>query len=420
MAAPSDPDAPPDAPSRTGKRPARPPTEAALRRGFLLWGQRAFALASLVLVAQLVVVARSVVGALLAVVLLCVFGGALALVAAPISGLLRRRLRLPVTAAALTSLAILVGAVIGIGVLVVGPLIGQSRDIAADLPRLEQPLVSIETWFAMHGISVGFVDQSTLVHQLVPDSGVGGFVLQALTGTFTVMVNIVIVIVVAFWLLRDAGTIRRGFLSMLPATAGGHATFVIDAVVLVVGGYLRAQLLLAVLIGVLAGGGCALLGVPFPLVIGVATGVFELVPLVGAFVGAGVGALFALTVSPALTVETLGLFLGIHIFEGYIVAPKVQAKFVRIHPLIAFLALIAGVEVGGFVGALLAVPVASIIAVLLRAFVGDWKANRPDLFARDQPPLNAELAGRRRKLLREYRTAGGGNPLRAVGRRLFR
>ena len=420
MATTRDRDAPPDAPSHTRTRPSRPPTEAALRRGFLVWGRRAFVLAAVLLVAQLAMVLRDIVGALLAVVLLCVLGGATALVGAPVSALLRRRLHLPPTAAALASLALLVGAVAAVGVLVVGPLIGQSRDIAADLPRLEQPLVAVETWFAMHGISLGFVDQSALVRRLLPDSGVGGFVVSAVTGTFTVLVDVVVLLVVAFWLLRDAAVIRRGLLSLLPATAGGHATFVIDAVVLVVGGYLRAQLILAILIGTLAGAGCAVLGVPFPLVIGVATGVFELVPLVGAFVGAGVAALFALTVGTTLTVETLGLFLVIHVLEGYIVAPRVQARFVRIHPLVAFLALIAGIEVGGFVGALLAVPTASITAVLLRAFVGDWKANRPDLFARDEPPLDAELAGRRRTLLREYRRAGGGNPLRAIGRHLLR
>jgi hypothetical protein len=81
-----------------------------------------------------------------------------------------------------------------------------------------------------------------------------------------------------------------------------------------------------------------------------------------------------------LVLLVLILFLGIHIIEGYLLAPRIQAKFVRLHPLVALLALFGGIEAAGFLGALLAVPVASLLAVFLRAGVLDWRQNRPDLF----------------------------------------
>ena len=102
-----------------------------------------------------------------------------------------------------------------------------------------------------------------------------------------------------------------------------------------------------------------------------------------------------------LMFATLALFLVIHFIEGYVLAPRIQARFVQLHPLIALLALFAGVEVAGFLGALFAVPAASLVAVYVRAAVGDIRASRPELFA----VLRADALRdrRRQRLLSEFR-----------------
>jgi len=151
-------------------------------------------------------------------------------------------------------------------------------------------------------------------------------------------------------------------------------------------------------------------------VVAVAAGVFELIPLVGPFVGFGVAALLALTVNPLMVVEVAALFLAIHVIEGYLVAPRLQGRFVRIHPLVAFLALFAGVEVGGFLGALVAVPMASLLALLLRSAIGDVRALHPELFAGDGRPDGA-TALRRTRELRQYRLLPR-HPLQVLRRRL--
>ncbi|HEV2231698.1 MAG TPA: AI-2E family transporter, partial [Thermoplasmata archaeon] len=107
------------------------------------------------------------------------------------------------------------------------------------------------------------------------------------------------------------------------------------------------------------------------------------------------------TVSPGLALATLVLFLGIHIIEGYVLAPRIQARFVQLHPLIALLALFAGVEVAGFLGALFAVPAASLVAVYVRAAMGDIRASRPELFAVHRADHHRER--RRQHLLSEFR-----------------
>jgi hypothetical protein len=114
-----------------------------------------------------------------------------------------------------------------------------------------------------------------------------------------------------------------------------------------------------------------------------------------------VGVALALTKGPVLALWVVVLFVGIHVIEGYILAPRIQARFIQLHPLVAFLALIAGIEVAGLLGALFAVPATSLAAVFLRTTIGDWRAHRPDLFKPDHH--DAYLERRRRNILKEFR-----------------
>jgi predicted PurR-regulated permease PerM len=216
-----------------------------------------------------------------------------------------------------------------------------------------------------------------------------------------VIVDLVLVLVAAFWLMRDGAALRAALERWLPANLRDDLAFASDAIQVIVGGYVRAQLLVAVMVGGLAATGCFVIGVPYPLVVGALAGVFELIPIVGPFAGGAVALLLALTKDPLLVIPTLALFLVIHALEGYVVAPRVQGHFVQLHPLWAMMALFAGIEAGGFIGALLSIPAASLGAVFFKATVGDWKANRPDLFA--PPAKDAGAERRRRRLLDQFR-----------------
>ena len=385
-------------------RPARKPPAARrddeLRRSFWRWGRIAFMVIAVYYALQLVGIARGIAGTLLGVLLCTGLGFVVALLCSPLRNLLSRRTPMSDGFAAFVSLALFVATIAGVFYFVASPLLVQSRQIMANLGNLNRPFATLQVWLAERGIQTGGVSLDALI---------GGnnhlnnfFVQQALTGGAAIATGIAITLITAFWLLRDHVTLRQALLQTAPATWRPHIVFVLEATAVVVGGYARAQLLLAALLGVCAGIGCALIGVPFPLVVGVATGVFELVPLIGAFAGAAVASILALTRSPSLVIGTLALFLVLHLVEGYVLAPRLQAKFVRLHPLVAFIALLVGLEADGILGGLVAVPLASLAAVLLRASVGDWQANRPELFVAPRQ-VDKDLLGRRRSLLRQYR-----------------
>ncbi|HEV7677126.1 MAG TPA: AI-2E family transporter [Candidatus Dormibacteraeota bacterium] len=382
-----------------------------LQRSTWKWIRAAAVALTLFLGWQLLLIVQGWIGGLLTVVLYAVFGTIVAFVATPLMRALERWLRFPHLPAVLTSLFAVLAVVVGLVLLLAGPLAAEVTALAKQAPTLirngQQKLNDLQQLLNAHGISVGTGGADSGLGGLL-GGGAGGIaahigqiVITGVAGVITLLIDTIIVLVTAFWLLHDGTSLRRGFVGMLPGRVRDHADFALDATRVVIGGYVRAQLFLALVIGMLAWIGCTILGVPYPIVVGVAAGVFELVPLLGPFLGGAVGVLLALTRDPVLALWTIALFVVIHVIEGYILAPRIQAKFIQLHPLVAFLALIAGIEVSGLLGALFAIPATSLGAVFLRTTIGDWRANRPDLFQANHH--DAYLERRRRSILREFR-----------------
>jgi predicted PurR-regulated permease PerM len=379
------------------------------------WFRAAAVAVSLFYGYQLLLVVRGWLDVVLDVLMLCLFGLVLSLIVQPLVEGLQHHAGLPRGPAILAVLISLLLVLMAALYLLAGPLVGEASSLSRELPGLLQrgQTAYLRLQEALGLQSLG-VDPRSLVG--LGAGTVASHILPLLVGglqtTLKTAVDVVVVMVVAFWLLKDGARMREEILRWLPAGVREHVSFGFEAVAAVLGGYVRAQLLIAVAIGAMAGLGSFLLGVPFPILVGLAAGIFELVPIVGPFAGGAVGAALALTRSPLLAAATVVLFLGIHVLEGYILAPRLQAQFTRIPTLFAFLAVFAGVEAGGFVGALFAVPATSLVFLFVRAALGDWRATRPDLFEQRGPSLNP----RHRRILAEFRP----HLLRRIRRRLRR
>jgi predicted PurR-regulated permease PerM len=379
------------------------PTPASLR-GSAWWWIRAAAITITVLGAyEILVIFGGFVSAVLTVVLYLVFGAIISFIVGPIVDGLARWLRIPRTLAILMTL---LGLIFVVGVLLylaASPTVTEAQQLSDRVPdfinRASNELKSIQNQLSNRGINVNSIDFGSYAQNA--SNNLSSLLISGVTGTVNALIDVIVILVVAFWLLKDGEKLRAGLLNILPANARVNAEFALDSVGVVIGGYVRAQLLLAVIIGTMAGVGCAIIGVPFPIVVALAAGLFELIPVIGPFVGGAVAVLLALTVSPSLALVTVLFFIGIHLVEGYVLSPRIQAKFVQLHPLVSLLALFAGIEVRGFLGAFFAVPIASLIAVYTRAFIGDVRAHRPELYATQQTDLRAEI--RREAILGEFR-----------------
>jgi predicted PurR-regulated permease PerM len=135
----------------------------------------------------------------------------------------------------------------------------------------------------------------------------------------------------------------------------------------VLGGYLRGQFTLALIIGVLAGVGMSLLGLPYAVVLGVLAGLFELVPMFGPILSVIPAVIVALFMPFPTVLLVVLYFLVIQQLENNVLAPRIGGHCVGLHPLGAMFALLAGFQLAGLLGGPFAVALAGVLWVLIGA-----------------------------------------------------
>jgi predicted PurR-regulated permease PerM len=181
---------------------------------------------------------------------------------------------------------------------------------------------------------------------------------------------LVLIPILSFFLLNDADDFRRSALQMLPRGRWrwrGDEFF--QDVNSTLAAYIRAQLTACLLIGTICTLGFIVLGVPFPLVLGVIAGMLEFIPLVGPLAVAIMAALVTSFSQDTSTYSALWvlLFLGVlRIVHDYSIYPKLVGQGVHLHPLAVILAILAGHEMAGVAGIFLSIPVIAVATVSYR------------------------------------------------------
>jgi predicted PurR-regulated permease PerM len=171
----------------------------------------------------------------------------------------------------------------------------------------------------------------------------------------------------------------------------------------VFGAYVRAQLLVALSLGLLVAVVLLAFGVPYALFLALFAALAELIPMVGPIVGA-VPALLVSATMPLPTVIWVGVaFVFIQLIESNILVPRMVGRAVGIHPIGSILALALGFQLGGIIGALFAVPLAGLLWVLVSTAVRAWRDKRIEL----QRTVDLTSLRRRRLALEQHRRSTG-------------
>jgi predicted PurR-regulated permease PerM len=291
-----------------------------------------------------------------------------------------RRRRLPRWAAIFVLYVLLLGSIGGLVAVVVPPLVAQSRELWANLPKYVDDLQSTLIRFDL--ISHRYTWSEMLQKLPAPDGAVAG-VFGAVQGVLGAFGAIITILVLPYYLLLDAQSIESGFLKWFApghrrqvATVARHVTIKLSA-------WLGGQLLLSFVIGSTAAIGLWLLGVPYFYVLALICGFGELIPVVGPILAAVPAVLVALTVSPHTGIFTAVYFIVQQFVENHFLVPRIMERQVGVSAVTVIAALLIGSELLGIVGALLAVPTAAILQVLAQAF----------LESRHNPPTGPDDAG---------------------------
>jgi len=262
------------------------------------------------------------------------------------------------------AILILVG---GAAALLTPTVVADASKLGQQVPAIEEAaqhaLDSAEASLRAFGINLSY---------RIPRGGasLGGDIssasLTSIGGIVSPVVNTLLVIVVSIYLTSQGRELVATARKLFPAQERVF-DFTMLAVGAAVAAYVRAQLLMSLLMGLYTGITLSLLGVHYAAALGVAVFFLEMLPLVGAPIGFLLAIAVAATQSLPLAIEATVVSLVGHAIEAYILGPRISGKVTRIHPLAAMGALLIGAELGGILGALLAIPIAVIGNIFLGA-----------------------------------------------------
>ena len=232
----------------------------------------------------------------------------------------------------------------------------------------------------------------------------------AALGIFAFLFGAVLVLVVSIYMLLDFNRLHRALDRRFPPPPGSPS--LLPSIEASVGGYVKGQLLVSAIIGASAGVALWLLATmgwlpagfeTYAILFGAWVAVAELIPYLGPWLGAIPPVIYAVIVDPISAIWVVLLFLAIHQIEGHIVIPKVMGNALRLHPLLVIFGLLAGGEIYGLPGVLVALPTLAAVRAIWE-FFGNRVALEP---WRGEGPVPVEV---------ELEALPGGEPPAATGR----
>jgi len=277
-----------------------------------------------------------------------------------VSGLVNRRL--PRWAAVSLVVLVVFGVLAGAVVSAIPPLVQEVRLFLEQLPHYLQQAQD-------HSSVIGKINERFHVQQRISDMirpggpAVGDIVKVGHT-LFGVVSHIVIVAVLTVYFLADMPRIRTTVYRLVPNSRRPRAILIGDEVVAKVGDYVFGNVVTSLIAGAATSVWCLMFDIPYPLLLGAFVAIVDLFPY-GSSVGGFVVALVALAVSIPICIATVAFYIVFRLAEDYLLTPKVIGRAVRVPGGVTVVAVLIGAALLGVVGALVAIPVAAAVQLLV-------------------------------------------------------
>jgi len=324
-------------------------------------------------VARVILVAVAIVGVLyflylirtvLEMLFIAVF---LAVALGPIVEIFVRR-KIKRGVAILLTYLLLLATVFGLGLLVVPPIVTGVNNFVGNVPHYVDDLRKSDTFRKYddkYKITNKLNEQAKKLPAHLSDAVSG---LRSVTvGIFGVIIQLVTILVMAFFLLLDGKRILRFVLEQLGPQHGERFWRISQDVYQAVGGFVAGNVFISVIAGLGAYITMTLLNIPFAVPLAVLVAFFDLIPLVGSTIAGAVVAVVAAVVGfPTKLIIWVVYLVLYQQFENNVIQPVVYRRTVAIHPLVVIVAVLIGGSLLGVLGALLAIPIAATVQILVR------------------------------------------------------
>src|SRR6266496_2728059 len=257
-----------------------------------------------------------------------------------------------------------VGIVVIIGLMVVPPLVAQS---VALWDRLPDEFNRFQSFLIRYRILRGPLTLAEAVRSAPVGSGANavGTVLVAVSSVIAGVFGLITIIILSFYLLLEARAMFEYWIRFVPAARRGNVAIAAREAVLKVSAWLSAQFVLAGVMGTFAAVGLGLMGVPYFYVVALVAAIGETIPIVGPVIGGITAVAVAITVSAKLAAMVGAYFLILHQLEANILVPKIMERRVGVSPVTVMVALLIGGALWGLIGAILAIPTAAILSIVV-------------------------------------------------------
>ena len=280
-----------------------------------------------------------------------------------VSWLIRRRL--PRWAAVIIVMLALLGFTVLFFDLAIPALATQATALAHQLPRYLRSLQD-------HNSELGKLNVKYSIEQRLEklldghSSSLVGGVLGAGKLVLGMVSSALVVAVLSVYFLAGLPQIKLLAYRLVPRSRRSRGTLLGDAIVRKVGGYVLGDVLTSVIIGIGTTVWMLAFGIPYPLLLGLFVALIDLIPIIGSYIGGAAVTLIALTVSLPVAAATLGFYICYKLAEDYLIVPKVMNRTVQVPAAVSLPAVLIGGALLGIVGALVAIPVAAAVCLLLK------------------------------------------------------
>lgn len=263
------------------------------------------------------------------------------------------------------------GVLIGAGALLVPRALDEARQLANRLPslidRAQHELQDSNGWYQQN-VPAEIRAEIDRNWQQVANKAAGfgqDLVSRTLNFARTSLATVVSYIVVPFWaffVLKDREKGKRFLIDLFPPPVRPDVAYLLDNARAVLGSYIRAQLILSTVTGIVTGIGLSLMGIQFAAILGVVAGIANLVPVIGPMVGGLPAIIVVAATRPGWLILWAFLFLFVaQELKDFILVPRIQGRAVRIHPAVILVLIVVAGHLAGFWGLLLAVPLAAVV-----------------------------------------------------------